>query len=353
LNNLNLTIVIPTYNRSARLSKNLECVYEEIYEGNLSSEVGVLVSDNHSSDETHAVCLRYSQKFDNSCIKFDYNRNESNLGFSWNVIEGYFKAKSEYTLFLSDDDNLNTGFLKRLLSDIHEYKFSVGVYNFSQTPFDGENLLIKSTNLIQGEYALEGLAPLIRWPKLSGIVLRNNHDIGRREKVRSQISQNNVVGHVLLAMDQIMLDPILLLSSTIAAFPDEDFRDHVNFVSYIGNYVKRDLRHYCDYVGIQNKVIESSFEEIPARNVVLSSLQTLSLYYKSQMKLNRKMKEEILENVFRYLFGRKVSSTGLFLERPFKAFSRVKTIVYLCHVAILAFKARISRKKLYLMDEAF
>lgn len=348
-----LTILIPTFSRNTRLAKNLDFLYEEIYKNELCNEIGIYISDNHSSDQTPEVCSRYSKKFEKLGIGFDYSRNQSNIGFSWNIIESYFKVKSRYTLFLSDDDNLKPGFLNQLLNDIEQYKFSVGIYNFSQPPFDGDNLFIKNTELTKGVGALEAIAHLIRWPKLSGLVLRNNHESGRHERLKSQVAQNNVVGHVILGLDQILREPILLLSNKVAAYPDDDFRDHVNFVSYIGNYIKRDVRKFYNQSGIQNAVLESTIEEIPTRNVVLSSLQTLSLYFKSQSKLSRKMRNEVFQNIIFYLAGRNISSSGLVLEKPYEYFPRTKTIFYLFYLATAAIKARISRKTLYLMDEAF
>jgi glycosyltransferase involved in cell wall biosynthesis len=348
-----LTIAIPTFNRSGRLAKNLQHIHKEITRDNLESQVKLLISDNNSSDETHAISQMYSEKFLTSNIDFQYFKNQSNTGFSRNVLESYFRAKSDYTLFLSDDDNLNAGFLKQLLSDIERYKFSAGVYNFIQAPYDGENLLVKHSSLVLGEQALGGLASLVAWPKLSGLVLRNNHESGRFEELKNQISASNVVGHVLLAIDQIRRDPVLYVSSTVAAYPDEDYRDHINFVSYIGNYIKKDLEEYCTRVGVANTKLMLAIAGIPSRNVVLYSLQALSLFYKSQTKLSKKMKHEVISNVCRYLLGSRLSQKGLRLEAPYKSFPRIRTFVYTFYLVSLAVKARITKKKLYLMNEAF
>ena len=348
-----LTIAIPTFNRSGRLARNLLQVHEEIIREGLEKNVKLLISDNNSSDDTYEISQSYAKKFQNSNIDFHYFKNKSNIGFSLNVLESYFRAKSDYTLFLSDDDNLNTSFLKVLLSDIEFYKFSAGIYNFRQAPYDEENLLIKHSGLFLGEEALGGLASLVTWPKLSGLVLRNNHQSGRIHEIKNQVSVNNVVGHVLLTIEQIRQDPVLYVSTTVAAYPDEDFRDHINFVSYIGNYIKRDLEEYCARVGVTNSNLISAIAEIPSRNVVLYSLQTLSLFYRTQTKLTRIMKQEVISNVCRYLLGSHVNQKGLKLEAPYKSFPRIKTLIYSFYLVSLAVMARITRKKLYLMSEAF
>lgn len=348
-----LTIAIPTFNRSGRLAENLQHLQEEIVRNNLENKVALLISDNNSNDDTFAISQMHAEKFLNSGLYLQYFKNESNIGFSLNVLECYFRANSDYTFFLSDDDNLKAGFLKQLLSDIEQYRFSAGVYNFMQAPYDEENLLIKHSRLIHGEEAFGGLASLVTWPKLSGLVLRNNHEPGRCEEIKNQISANNVVGHVLLTIDQIRQDPVLYLSSTVAAYPDEDFRDHVNFVSYIGNYIKKDLEEYCARVSVANSNLKLAIAGIPSRNVVLYSLQALSLFYKSQTKLTKEMKHEVISNIYRYMLGCHLNHKGLKIESPYKSFPRIRTLVYTFYLVGLAAKARITRKKLYLMNEAF
>lgn len=348
-----LTIAVPTFNRSVRLASNLEKILNEIKISKVEDKLALLVSDNNSTDDTEKVCTMFEAKYLNEGIDFKYFRNDSNLGFSSNVILSYFRAVSQYTLFFSDDDNLQSGFLNRLIEDINQYKFSVGLYNFIQPPYGEENLIIKDSKLISGQLALEELESLILWPKLSGLVLRNNQESGRFERFKNQIPPDNVVGHVLLSIDQIIQDPILYKSSSIAAYPDEDYRDHVNFVSYIGNYIRKDLEDYFVLNGITNKKLINAIKKIPNRNVVLYSLLSLSMYYKSETKLSKKMKNEVFQNIFIYLRGKKVSQSGLVLENPYKNLSKVRTITYLLYILCLAIWARITKKKLYLMNEAF
>jgi len=348
-----VTLAIPTFNRGHRLARALQQILREINQYSLNGEINILISDNNSSDSTQEVCLKFEELFAISGINFKVFRNERNLGFSKNVLEAYFRANGSYTLFLSDDDNLESGFLKQLLLDIKEYKFSVGVYNFCQEPHGVENLLIKKSCVLSGESAFEGLSMLVSWPKLSGLVLRNDHKLGRYEEISYLITKENVVGHVVLAIEQIGIESTLFLSEVIAAYPDEDFREHVNFVSYIGNYIKRDLELYCDKTGIGNKKLLQSIDEIPYRNVVHYSLISLSLFYRSKTRLTRAIKLELEGNIIRFLIRRKLSKSGLILENPFQSLAWTKTALYALFIASLAVKARTSRRKLYLMDEGF
>jgi glycosyltransferase involved in cell wall biosynthesis len=348
-----VTIAIPTFNRGHRLAIALQQILMEINRYSLNREINIVISDNNSSDNTEEVCLKFKELFAISGINFIMYKNEKNLGFSINVLESYFRANASYTLFFSDDDNLESGFLKQLLLDIKKYQFSVGVYNFCQEPHGVRNLLIKESCVLSGESAFEGLCLLVSWPKLSGLVLRNDHQRERYKKISDLITKENIVGHVVLAIEQIRSESTLFLSETIAAYPDQDFREHVNFVSYIGNYIKRDLEIYCSKIGIDNKKLLQSIDEIPYRNVVQYSLISLSLFYRSKSRLTRTMKLELESNIMRFLMRKKFSKSGLILENPFQSLARMKTALYALFIALLAVKAIISRKKLYLMNEGF
>ena len=105
--------------------------------------------------------------------------------------------------------------------------------------------------------------------------------------------------------------------------------------------------------GVTNSKLISAIEDIPLRNIVLYSLHALSLYYRSQTKLTRKMKNEVIQNIVGYLFGRKMSHQGLALEKPYQSWAKIRTIIYLLYILSLAVKARFTKRKLYLMNEAF
>lgn len=92
-----ISILIPTYNRAHYLPACLDSVLEQEYQN-----FEVVVSDNHSTDNTPAVMKKYL-----SDSRVRYYRNEINLG----VIENWKKllyeyATGEYGKLLCDDDYL-------------------------------------------------------------------------------------------------------------------------------------------------------------------------------------------------------------------------------------------------------
>jgi glycosyltransferase involved in cell wall biosynthesis len=101
-----LTVLLPTYNRSASLPRAIESVLGQTY-----ADLGLLISDNASSDDTRAVCERYA----GADARVVYFRQPHNLGpignFNW-LLE---RADSEFVLMLADDDWLDADYVERCL----------------------------------------------------------------------------------------------------------------------------------------------------------------------------------------------------------------------------------------------
>ena len=51
-----LTVLLPTYNRAASLSRTIESVL-----GQTHGDIELLISDNASQDDTQALCERYAR----------------------------------------------------------------------------------------------------------------------------------------------------------------------------------------------------------------------------------------------------------------------------------------------------
>src|SRR5687768_78768 len=73
-----LTIAIPTYNRAAKLEKQLSWLSRNLVE--LEGECALIVSDNASTDDTAAVCHRWRDAFAARGVCMLINRNDHNLG---------------------------------------------------------------------------------------------------------------------------------------------------------------------------------------------------------------------------------------------------------------------------------
>ena len=90
-----VSIIIPTYNRANYIEQTIESALVQDYEN-----YEVIVSDNASTDDTQEVIKKYLKN-----SKFQYYKNETNLG----MVKNWHKALYEYSsgewfLILSDDD---------------------------------------------------------------------------------------------------------------------------------------------------------------------------------------------------------------------------------------------------------
>lgn len=95
-----LTIGIPTYNRASKLQRLLNSL-EELQSPWLEEGiVGILISDNCSSDSTKDVVQNHQ------LAKYiDYSRNKENTGANRNLEKLIHNFESDYLLIICDDDS--------------------------------------------------------------------------------------------------------------------------------------------------------------------------------------------------------------------------------------------------------
>ncbi|WP_157697817.1 glycosyltransferase family 2 protein, partial [Caballeronia calidae] len=96
---IKLTIAIPTFNRARYLRINLQRLAEEM-PSTLSGKVEILVSDNHSTDETPTIVADAIH----AGLVLRYIRNERNLGSDANIAQCFNEARGDYIQILGDDD---------------------------------------------------------------------------------------------------------------------------------------------------------------------------------------------------------------------------------------------------------
>lgn len=95
-----LSICIPTYNGGEKLKLALTAVFTAL---ETFSDVEVIVSDNHSTDNTSEVILAFSHY-----SQFHYYCNNENLGFNGNLeLLLYRYANGKYCWVIGDDDLLD------------------------------------------------------------------------------------------------------------------------------------------------------------------------------------------------------------------------------------------------------
>lgn len=105
MNNIKLSIIICTYNRSRLLKKCLDSLLPQILEG-----IEIIIIDNLSSDDTNQVVSEYTSKYIN--IRYFF---EPITGLSHARNRGIKEAKADWILYLDDDVIVFDDFIERAL----------------------------------------------------------------------------------------------------------------------------------------------------------------------------------------------------------------------------------------------
>jgi abequosyltransferase len=128
MNNIILSICIPTYNRASFLDRSLFYITSQI--SSVENLIEIIILDNDSSDDTLLIVKKYVEKgFPISYIKNDYN-----LGPDINVDKCYQIANGKYVLALGDDDIIVLNSLKKLINLIENTDY--GVIHLASKPIE-------------------------------------------------------------------------------------------------------------------------------------------------------------------------------------------------------------------------
>ena len=100
-----VSVVIPTFNRSAFLRQAIVSVLAQTY-----PHFEVIISDNASADDTREVVAAFSDP------RIRYFQNERNLGMAPNWNAGIRRARGAYVVLLEDDNWWHAEYLARAVS---------------------------------------------------------------------------------------------------------------------------------------------------------------------------------------------------------------------------------------------
>ena len=289
---MKLTIAIPTYNRAKRLEKALHDLCAEINSANNKANVAVYVSNNGSNDNTAEVIVQCSKLFFENCISFSSTSFSENKGFDANALACYSGSNSEYVWLLSDDDNIIAGAVDAIMQDINKYCPALIFYNHDQKPYDRAQPYINEYqyfNIITDENII-ALQKIINWPKLSALVIKKCEEGLRVPNMKSDFA------HVALALQCGLSVGRLLHSPVFTAYPDDDYKDNINFVPYIGNNLDIIIR----WVLLENNNM-SLYKQLalPYVDPLIPSLNVLGAYYRGRFVLTLPLKGELWKTVRR------------------------------------------------------
>ncbi len=105
-----LSISIPTFNRASKLDRQLAWLADEL--DDVDASVVVTVHDNHSTDDTPAVCERWRERIPNLQV----HRNAENIGLQPNLCTALRSATGQWCWAVSDDDDLRPGLVADVIA---------------------------------------------------------------------------------------------------------------------------------------------------------------------------------------------------------------------------------------------
>lgn len=121
MNNIKISVVVPTFNRASLLSELFDCLLKQTF-----TDFEIIISDDGSYDNTNEVVNQYSSKLN---ILYIYNENWGGPARPRNL--GINLAKSEWICFLDSDDLWKDNKLEEMYKIISTNKYDVIYHSFS------------------------------------------------------------------------------------------------------------------------------------------------------------------------------------------------------------------------------
>ena len=110
-------ILIPTYNREQDIIKNIEHINDLVKSENIKDSFRVLISDNCSTDSTWGRIKELERNIEIEVVKY---QQDENIGLERNAVFLLQQAKSDFIMYLGDDDYIPHGYLSYVINKLNE-----------------------------------------------------------------------------------------------------------------------------------------------------------------------------------------------------------------------------------------
>jgi glycosyltransferase involved in cell wall biosynthesis len=116
-----LTLAVPTFNRAAQLAQLLSVLEAQLLAlpTHTAAQIELLVSDNASTDATHAVIAEAQQRLAAAGLTLTAYHHAENIGADANFASCYRRARGHFFWLLGDDDLLTPNALAEVLPHLH------------------------------------------------------------------------------------------------------------------------------------------------------------------------------------------------------------------------------------------
>ena len=219
-----VSVCIPTYNRSNSLKKAIENILAQTY-----NEIEILISDNHSTDETASLCESLVKK--DSRIK--YFRQTSNIGPTANFEFVRKKSKGEYFIWHSDDDYLEKDYIEKCVCELEKNQDLILVSGLCGFKKNGSEKINHFGNIIK----LDSRYQLFRIFSYLYYVMDNSIFCGiyRTKKIDKFIMPNVLAGDWIWLVQILSIGKAKVLTNTriIRSYGDSASSSYVRIVDTI------------------------------------------------------------------------------------------------------------------------
>ena len=106
-----LSILIPTYNRSIELKRNLGLIRSILIENNFTDDVEIIISNNCATDNS----LEMLNEFDFDKLNHRIYTQQQNMGPIFNCLFLLSKATGKFFMYVGDDDYLDKEYLHKII----------------------------------------------------------------------------------------------------------------------------------------------------------------------------------------------------------------------------------------------
>ncbi|WP_458405511.1 glycosyltransferase family 2 protein [Methanobrevibacter sp.] len=110
-----ISIIIPMFNREKTISRCLNSVLNQKWEGDLSKDIEIVVVDDCSTDSSKEIVMSYMENNSNIHL-FSTETNSGYPGKPRNI--GIANSNSKYIMFLDSDDEYDENMCKTLFDEI-------------------------------------------------------------------------------------------------------------------------------------------------------------------------------------------------------------------------------------------
>lgn len=137
---VSVSVIMPIYNAEAYLDNTLQSIL-----GQTLSNLEVVLVDDGSKDNSHAVCMRYAAQ--DARVKVI---QQANAGSAAARNTGLLHATGEYVTFADADDTVDCEYYERLYAGVLQNNADVCVGNIAFTRTKGEEVLSRETVTLHG-----------------------------------------------------------------------------------------------------------------------------------------------------------------------------------------------------------